>query len=105
MPSHRERPLPIAPRQPAPEPSPRAVSRAREQALRRRIRRAGLGDRRPPSFELYAMISGMEEQVRALASQLRAARAVTVMTGAGVSAASGVPTFRSEEHTSELQSL
>src|SRR4030095_14511964 len=43
------------------------------------------------------MISGMEEQVGALASRLRAARAVTVMTGAGVSAASGVPTFRGPE--------
>lgn len=43
------------------------------------------------------MISGMEQQVRALASRLRVARAVTVMTGAGVSAASGVPTFRGPE--------
>src|SRR5215813_10866356 len=39
----------------------------------------------------------LHEQVRALASQLRTARAVTVMTGAGVSAASGVPTFRGPE--------
>jgi len=43
------------------------------------------------------MISGVEQQVRALASRLRIARAVTVMTGAGVSAASGVPTFRGPE--------
>jgi len=43
------------------------------------------------------MISGMEQQLRALAMRLRAARAVTVMTGAGVSAASGVPTFRGPE--------
>jgi NAD-dependent deacetylase len=43
------------------------------------------------------MISCMEQQVRALASRLRAARTVTVMTGAGVSAASGVPTFRGAE--------
>ena len=40
------------------------------------------------------MISGVDQQVRALAERLRAARLVTVMTGAGVSAASGVPTFR-----------
>jgi NAD-dependent deacetylase len=39
----------------------------------------------------------MEQQLRALASRVRAARAVTVMTGAGVSAASGVPTFRGPE--------
>jgi len=43
------------------------------------------------------MISGMEQQLRALASRVRAARSVTVMTGAGVSAASGVPTFRGPE--------
>jgi NAD-dependent deacetylase len=43
------------------------------------------------------MISGMEQQLRALASRVRAARAITVMTGAGVSAASGVPTFRGPE--------
>jgi NAD-dependent deacetylase len=43
------------------------------------------------------MISGMEQQLRALSSRVRAARAVTVMTGAGVSAASGVPTFRGPE--------
>jgi NAD-dependent protein deacetylase/lipoamidase len=36
----------------------------------------------------------MERQLRELASRMRAARRVTVMTGAGVSAASGVPTFR-----------
>ena len=39
----------------------------------------------------------MEQQLRALASRVRAARAVTVMTGAGVSAASGGPTFRGPE--------
>jgi NAD-dependent deacetylase len=43
------------------------------------------------------MISDVEQQLRALASRVRAARAVTVMTGAGVSAASGVPTFRGPE--------
>jgi NAD-dependent deacetylase len=43
------------------------------------------------------MISDMEQQARALASRLRDARTVTVMTGAGVSAASGVPTFRGQE--------
>jgi NAD-dependent deacetylase len=43
------------------------------------------------------MISGMEQQLRPLVARLRAARAVTVMTGAGVSAASGVPTFRGPE--------
>jgi len=37
------------------------------------------------------------EQLRALASRIRTARTVTVMTGAGVSAASGVPTFRGPE--------
>jgi NAD-dependent deacetylase len=36
----------------------------------------------------------VEQQLRVLAERLRAARRVTVMTGAGVSAASGVPTFR-----------
>jgi NAD-dependent deacetylase len=39
----------------------------------------------------------MDEQLRALVSRVRAARAITVMTGAGVSAASGVPTFRGPE--------
>jgi len=39
----------------------------------------------------------MQEELRTLASRLRAARTVTVMTGAGVSAASGVPTFRGPE--------
>jgi len=43
------------------------------------------------------MISCMEQQVRALASRLRGARTLTVMTGAGVSTASGVPTFRGAE--------
>jgi NAD-dependent protein deacetylase/lipoamidase len=43
------------------------------------------------------MISAMEQPLRALASRVRAARAVTVMTGAGISAASGVPTFRGPE--------
>jgi NAD-dependent deacetylase len=40
------------------------------------------------------MIAGVEAQLRALAARIRDARRVTVMTGAGVSAASGVPTFR-----------
>ena len=40
------------------------------------------------------MIFDVEQRLRALAARLRAARRVTVMTGAGVSAASGVPTFR-----------
>ena len=39
----------------------------------------------------------MQQELRTLASRLRAARTVTVMTGAGVSAASGVPTFRGPE--------
>jgi NAD-dependent deacetylase len=39
----------------------------------------------------------MEQQLRALASRMRDARRVTVLTGAGVSAASGVPTFRGPE--------
>jgi len=39
----------------------------------------------------------MEQALRALAARLRSARTVTVMTGAGVSAASGVPTFRGAE--------
>ena len=43
------------------------------------------------------MIAGAEQQLRTLASRVRAARAVTVMTGSGVSAASGVPTFRGTE--------
>jgi NAD-dependent deacetylase len=37
---------------------------------------------------------GVDERLPALAARIRAARRVTVMTGAGVSAASGVPTFR-----------
>ena len=40
------------------------------------------------------MIRAVEQQLPALAGRLRAARRVTVMTGAGVSAASGIPTFR-----------
>src|SRR5262245_23784992 len=36
----------------------------------------------------------MSESVRMLAARIREARRVTVLTGAGVSAASGVPTFR-----------
>jgi NAD-dependent deacetylase len=36
----------------------------------------------------------MQEMIRAVASRLRGAARVTVLTGAGVSAASGVPTFR-----------
>ena len=40
------------------------------------------------------MIAGVEAQLRALAARIRDARRVTVMTGAGISAASGVPTFR-----------
>jgi NAD-dependent deacetylase len=39
----------------------------------------------------------METPVQALAARLRAASRVTVLTGAGVSAASGVPTFRGPE--------
>src|SRR5258705_1623702 len=40
------------------------------------------------------MIFDVEQGLAALAARLRAAERVTVMTGAGVSAASGVPTFR-----------
>jgi NAD-dependent deacetylase len=40
------------------------------------------------------MILRVEQALRELASRIRGARRVTVMTGAGVSAASGVPTFR-----------
>ena len=40
------------------------------------------------------MICGVEQQLRALAERIGPALRVTVMTGAGVSAASGVPTFR-----------
>ena len=40
------------------------------------------------------MIPGVEQKLRVLAARIGAARRVTVMTGAGVSAASGVPTFR-----------
>ncbi len=40
------------------------------------------------------MIRAVEQKLPGLAARLRAARRVTVMTGAGVSAASGVPTFR-----------
>jgi NAD-dependent protein deacetylase/lipoamidase len=39
----------------------------------------------------------MEHQLRELAGRIRTAQRVTVMTGAGVSAASGVPTFRGPE--------
>jgi NAD-dependent deacetylase len=40
------------------------------------------------------MICGVEQQLRDLAERIGTALRVTVMTGAGVSAASGVPTFR-----------
>ena len=40
------------------------------------------------------MMCGVEQQLRALAERIGPALRVTVMTGAGVSAASGVPTFR-----------
>ena len=40
------------------------------------------------------MIFRVDQRLPALAARLRTARRVTVMTGAGVSAASGVPTFR-----------
>ena len=40
------------------------------------------------------MIYGVEQQLRALAARIGVALRVTVMTGAGVSAASGIPTFR-----------
>jgi hypothetical protein len=36
----------------------------------------------------------MQDVIRAVADRLRGAARVTVLTGAGVSAASGVPTFR-----------
>jgi NAD-dependent deacetylase len=36
----------------------------------------------------------MDEQVQLLADRIRAARRLTILTGAGISAASGVPTFR-----------
>lgn len=39
----------------------------------------------------------MNNVVQELAARLRAARRVTVLTGAGVSAASGVPTFRGQD--------
>jgi NAD-dependent protein deacetylase/lipoamidase len=39
----------------------------------------------------------MQEMIRAVAARLRAAARVTVLTGAGVSAASGVPTFRGRD--------
>jgi NAD-dependent deacetylase len=40
------------------------------------------------------MICGVEQQLRDLAERIGPALRVTVMTGAGVSAASGIPTFR-----------
>ena len=40
------------------------------------------------------MISAVEQDLLELARRIRGARRLTVMTGAGVSAASGVPTFR-----------
>jgi NAD-dependent deacetylase len=40
------------------------------------------------------MICGVEQQLRALAARIGASLRVTVLTGAGVSAASGIPTFR-----------
>src|SRR5690349_14342344 len=39
----------------------------------------------------------MQELIRAVAGRLRSATRVTVLTGAGVSAASGVPTFRGSD--------
>lgn len=41
--------------------------------------------------------SAHHEQLEAAAARLRAAGRVTVMTGAGVSAASGIPTFRGQD--------
>jgi NAD-dependent deacetylase len=38
-----------------------------------------------------------DRRIRELADRIRAARRLTILTGAGVSAASGVPTFRGEE--------
>lgn len=43
---------------------------------------------------MYAIILRVEQRLHELAARIRDARRVTVMTGAGVSAASGVPTFR-----------
>ncbi|MBN2125707.1 MAG: NAD-dependent deacylase, partial [Deltaproteobacteria bacterium] len=39
----------------------------------------------------------MEKQIRALREHLRKAQRVSVLTGAGISAESGVPTFRGED--------
>jgi NAD-dependent deacetylase len=42
------------------------------------------------------MDSGSSSRLASLAERLRAARRISVLTGAGISAASGVPTFRDE---------
>src|SRR5262245_23983125 len=51
----------------------------------------GLQPRGSPRVQFPAMIL---EQVPAVARRIAAASRVTIMTGAGVSAASGIPTFR-----------
>jgi hypothetical protein len=51
-------------------------------------------DRAKPAAALAYPAAGMIDEALELASRLRAAQRVTVLTGAGVSAASGVPTFR-----------
>jgi NAD-dependent deacetylase len=48
--------------------------------------------RRPDAYD-----GGMSSELSALAERIRGARRLTVLTGAGVSAASGVPTFRGED--------
>src|SRR5258705_943619 len=72
----------------------RAAARDRGQAFRPRIPAAAARRQTAACRRLYAMIFRVDQRLPALAARLRAARRVTVMTGAGVSAASGVPTFR-----------
>ena len=43
------------------------------------------------------MDAGSSSRLASLADRLRSARRITVLTGAGISAASGVPTFRGED--------
>src|SRR5438132_203786 len=84
---------PSAPRRVALASCQSAAVRDRAQVVRHRIPAGAEPRQRAACGGLYAMIPGVEQKLRVLAARIGAARRVTVMTGAGVSAASGVPTF------------
>ncbi len=46
---------------------------------------------------LFSNVINMEEKIKALRDALKKADQVAVLTGAGISAESGVPTFRGDE--------